>query len=372
MAHGRAVVLQLECGPAVEFLHPQGLHPSCPDSLRQGVDDEGHRVVNPLRERVEECGHRFAPAGDVGGEQAVDEHHHCARRAGGALLRPRERGAVGVRGVGCREHVHVRGFRARRPPDQVVRILVPAQPVDGRRRGELGGAQSVDEVTAHRFAAFLKTRQGLVGQGEPAEDVLGHHGPAGDHPVAVQQRLPQRHRATRRVGVRLRRERPAADHVGRGERGKAGAARAHPASRRPPLRPVRRLPASQACPDRGERVWRQQPSLHQIPHGLPELLGGRCRLEQILEQEPAAAAHLFHHLGLGERQQRLVHLWHELRGVVGGQQQDPRVASAGLARADDADFTAGRELVEHDGRVIPHAGGQDVRFPGGRGQPHTG
>ena len=65
-----------------------------------------------------------------------------------------------------------------------------------------------------------------------------------------------------------------------------------------------------------------------------------------------------------------IHLRHELLGVVGGQQHDPRVARAGLARADDEDFAARRELVEHYRRIVAHARGQNVRLPRAGGQAH--
>ena len=97
---------------------------------------------------------------------------------------PRQRGAVGLGGVGGRQEID-----ARRGD---LRVTEPAQAVDRPGQRELGRAKPVDEVAPPDSTGFLERPQDRVDPRKATFDALGEHGLAGQDAVAVQQRERQR------------------------------------------------------------------------------------------------------------------------------------------------------------------------------------
>ena len=205
--------------------------------------------------------------------------------------------------------------------------------------------------------------------------------------------------AGRRVGRRGHGGDPPTHHVRRGGHRRrarpfglreAGAPHAQAVPGRPAFRPVRRGAGGrsrEAGPQRREAVRADQSQLDKFPEGVRQIVGldppwhgdvevvlreGGHLPEQLGEVETAAAAQHGEHRLLQSGERGWVGLRGELRGVVGGQQHDPRVAGTGGARAQNEHLPGGGQLVEQARGVVTDAGRQDEGFPGTRGQADTG
>ena len=167
----------------------------------------------------------------------------CALAARG---RPGQRRAVRVG--------RVRGGQHDRPvlrPFGIDPVAEVAQPVDGRRDGELRAAQRLDEVAALASAGVLEGAQHLVQGGEPAGDALGGHRAPGQHAVPAQQQLRLVVGAQRGIRLGGGQDRPSAGHGrvgGPGLRVRDAVA----AQPRRAMRPVRR--GARACGSRRRRA----------------------------------------------------------------------------------------------------------------------
>ena len=117
-----------------------------------------------------------------------------ARRARAGALRPRQRGAVGLRRVGGGEHERV---------GVVPALAQLAQPLDRAAERELRAAEPLDEVAAPAEAERLERAQLGVDRAVAAGDALGADAVAGDDPLPLEQQLGER------APVRLRRRRAA-------------------------------------------------------------------------------------------------------------------------------------------------------------------
>ena len=215
---------------------------------------------------------------------------------------------------------------------------------------------------------------------KPPTRALGRHAVARHDALAVEQEARQGvtpRRVRRRLaaqrdgrGHRLAHQRPAAGGLRRPHAERAGA--------RPPGGPVAPLPAQRA--QRGERVVRDPAGPHQLPQGIQQLARvrrpptSRGRLpqrrgEEIAVERGAARLQVRHDRGgqppalvrRGGRRQ-------EQREPVGAVQGDPAVVLA-QAPLPHPQHLAGRaELVEQAGRVVAHAGGQDLALQHARRQ----
>src|SRR5699024_2751615 len=110
-------------------------------------------------------------------------------RTGGtrwSLLRPWQSSTVGVGRVTGGKHHGIGRGGARWPAGDIRGITQPAQPVNDRWRGKLGGTEHLNVVSKISFAGFFKTGPDVIGKGETAEDVFRYHRAAGDQAVAIQ------------------------------------------------------------------------------------------------------------------------------------------------------------------------------------------
>ena len=216
-------------------------------------------MLDAFRQLVKEGRECLAPAGEVGCAEAIDKHNERTGGTRWSLLRPWQSSTVGVGRVTGGKHHGIGRGGARWPAGDIRGITQPAQPVNDRWRGKLGGTESFNDVSAHGFAGFFKTGQNLISQGESAEDIFRDHRAAGDHAVAIQPGFALGSRARRGIVRRRDGQRPAAIHIrrggvralGLGERGashaQAGALRAALLLMRAAPRPVRGKPSADRC-----------------------------------------------------------------------------------------------------------------------------
>src|SRR6266511_2434106 len=168
------------------------------------------------------------------------------RGAGSRPLRPRQRGAVGLRRVGRREHERF-GLL-------VLSRSQFAQPLDRSRKRELRAAETLDEVAAAAHAERLQRTQLAVDGAVAAGNSLAADTVPRDDPLALEQKLGERPR------IGLPQEEPAGERPTPLRRGDSCRALAREAAR-PPAGSSRRLVAASgserrpcvvrhlACPD---------------------------------------------------------------------------------------------------------------------------
>ena len=175
----------------------------------------------PLLLGLAQRNERTAAALDVERRLAAEQDDVRARDSRGPRagpLRPRQRGAVGLRRVGRREHERLLGLA-------VLRLQLP-QPLDRAAEGELRAAEPLDEVAAAAEAERLERLQLAVDRAVAARDALGADSVADDDALALEHQLGKR-APVGAAGEETACERPAA--LGRGDL--AGAA-AREAARR--------------------------------------------------------------------------------------------------------------------------------------------
>ncbi len=195
------------------------------------------------------------------------------RQASVLALRPGERGAVGVRGVGGREDDGERRVGVGLPEG--------AEPVEGAGVRELQAAEAGHEVAAADAAGLLEGLQHRVDGREPARDLLEGDRVAGEDAVALQQLLGERLHPLGGAGgpSRGREQAPAADG-----RGRDLPARAEPRHPMAPLRPdgVRRQEGAQ----RLRRVVRDLARPRQVPQRVHDRAGQPAprRVDDSLEE----------------------------------------------------------------------------------------
>ena len=105
----------------------------------------------------------------------IDKDHQCPGAPGGTVFdigvhrsfRPGQRRTERIGRVGGRQYQAPTGHAVGVGADE------GAHPVDGTGRGELGGAEPLDEVAAPDPARLLEGGQHPVDRGEPADGALG-------------------------------------------------------------------------------------------------------------------------------------------------------------------------------------------------------
>ncbi len=164
---------------AVDALERELAHAAAADGVHERLERRARCARRPRRR---------APAGPCRRARrrarARRRRARRRRRPGGpagarVALRPAQRGAVGLRGVGGGEHERRR----------LVVVALRAQALDRARERELRAAEALDEVAAARDADRLERGELVVERGEAARDALGQHLLAGDDAVALEQQL---------------------------------------------------------------------------------------------------------------------------------------------------------------------------------------
>ena len=167
-------------------------------------DERGERDAQPVLLRLAQRDERAAAALDEEHRFAAEQHDLRARDARGAAvraLRPRDRGAVRLRGIGGREHERLRLVAVARPQ--------LAQPLDRAAERELRAAEPLDEVAAAAGPERLERAQLRVHGAVAAGDALAAHAVARDDALPLEQQLRER-AAVRLPREEAGRERPAA------------------------------------------------------------------------------------------------------------------------------------------------------------------
>ena len=177
-------------------------------------------------------------------DRPVHEDDVGARRPREArvlALRPGERRAVGVRGVGGGENDGLRLVG--------IGLAERAQPVERAGVRELQAAEAGHEVAAADAAGLFEGLQHRVDRREPARDLLERDRVAGQDAVALQQLLGEGFRPLggARGPARRRQEAPAAHRRGRDLPARAEARHAAPSLRARPRAPRGRRAAPPAC-----------------------------------------------------------------------------------------------------------------------------
>ena len=183
-------------GLAVDLLQRQAADPAAPDGVGERRDGRAEPLVVVGHEHLQ----ALAAALDVEHRLGAGQHdvgaglaRRGARRRSG--LRPLQRGAVRLRGVGGGEDDGRR---------RVV-VALRAQALGRARQRELRAAEALDEVAALADADRLQRDERVVQGGEAAGDALGQHVLARDDAVALEQQLGLRAAAPRGVAPRRRR-----------------------------------------------------------------------------------------------------------------------------------------------------------------------
>ena len=302
-----------------------------------------------------EVQHRLAAALDEQAERAVDEHDERARLAAGPVAAvPLVVESVGqpsaapngfagsvAASVSATDRAVGRLGSVSRSADE------RAQPVDGRRGRELGGAEPLDEVAAAGAPGLLEPAQHLVRGRESADDALGHHRAAGDDAVPLEQLLGERGGPDGRARLRARAagssvRRPSAARSRRGSRrptrGRRGAAASAHGARLGGVARERVVVAPSRARSGASVSLLTSPAQVRSQSACARSLsstgaGHRQRGRQLPEEERPAAGEriddaavqlgLVDERRLGERQRR----------GVGEVQRDPAVAAAAARRA---------------------------------------
>ena len=97
-------------------------------------------------------------------------------------LRPRDRGTVGLRRIGGREHERA----------LVVEATKLSKPLHGSRKRELRAAETFDEVPAATEPDRLHRPELTVDRTEPTDDTLAAHTVTGDDALALEEELRER------------------------------------------------------------------------------------------------------------------------------------------------------------------------------------
>ena len=245
---------------------------------------------------------------------------------------PGQRRAVRVGGVGRGEHhggVPAARGRVRRRADGT-----SPQPVDGAGRGELRGAEALDEVAATHPARVLEGRQHAVGGGEPAGDALGDDRSAGDHAVPFEQELRDGVRPHGRVLLAGGQQRPPPRHRSAGRRGTGG--------RR--ARPRRADPSADRTAAAVARAWCR----------------GRLRCAVRPATEPGAQRRE-RVVGEHARPDEVPQRGDERRVVLGTEGTADGVGE----RAEEAGAAAGQHGEDRSVQLVPTAPGRSRRRPRG-------
>ena len=208
--------LALSDRPSVEPLDREALAREPP----RVVDERRQRHPQPLVVGIAQRHERPAAALDEQGGPAAEQDDvgaGDASRACARPLRPRQRGAVGLRRIGGREHERLGSSSSRGAQ--------LAEPLDRAPERELRAAEPLDEVPAPAEAERLERLQLAVDSAVAALDPLGADAVAGDDALPLEQELGERS-AVRRAGE----ERsagtsgPASRSGGRPRRARSGAA----------------------------------------------------------------------------------------------------------------------------------------------------
>ena len=156
-----------------------------PDAPRM-LDERGERGSQPGLLRVTQGHERASAALDEERGLAAEQDDVGAgdpRRAPARALRPRERRAVRLRGIGRRQD------QRSRPPRRPL-----AQPLDRAGQRELRAAQALDEVPATADAERLELAELAVDRGVATRDPFGAYAVTGHDPLALEQQLGERAR----------------------------------------------------------------------------------------------------------------------------------------------------------------------------------
>ena len=268
--------------------------------------------------------------------------------AGSRPLRPRQRGAVGLRRVGGGEHERLRLLPVPRPQ--------LAQALDRAAERELRAAEALDEVAAAARAERLERTQLGVDRAVAAGDALAADGVARDDPLPLEQQLRERPPVglgAGEEGARRATSGPASRSRARADAREAARAPVRPRRLVPPLgaqrrpRVVRDLAGPDEPPERGQR--------HRVLSPVTSSSSGQKRA---LARERAAERVV--HLALDRLRARRRA---EQRRVLAEEDGDPVEAGA------DPDELARRaECVELLRPVAPDPRAEHLGFPERDGQ----
>ena len=150
------------------------------------LDERREGDAEPLLLRFSQRHERAATALHEERRLAAQQNHlraGDARRPSTGSFRPRQRGAVRLRGIRCSQHQRVCVLAA---------LTQLADPLDRAAERELCAAEPFDEVTATTETECLKRTQLCVHRAVAAGNALGAHAVAGDDALPLEQELGER------------------------------------------------------------------------------------------------------------------------------------------------------------------------------------
>jgi hypothetical protein len=192
----------LDDGRAVEALDRKPLRPSAPDMRDEGVESR----AKPLGIGLSKWDERSPAALHEEHRLAAEQDDPCAgnpRSTSAGASRPRNRGAVWLRRIGCGEHERVAIWLTHVGGSQL------AQALDGARDRELRSSEALDEVSAPAHPERLEHTELGVDGPISTTDALATHSVARDNAVSLQEKLGER-ASVRLAGEQRGRKRPSA------------------------------------------------------------------------------------------------------------------------------------------------------------------